>query len=187
MPSGNATWFRWSDWQLVGRTHFPAVHTPPLQSLLEAHAAPTPHCSQLPPQSTSLSLPFLSLSPHDAAAARTPPVHTPEAQSLPAPHFWPSAHVSQPPPQSTSDSAAFRLASLHEELSAPAPPRGGRATRATLSRRAPSAARRGAAARRRGSRDARLPAPSSYRQASFDRRGCAQAPDCQFTEHDVPP
>jgi hypothetical protein len=90
------------------------VHTPLEQSLAPPHALPVAHLAQLvPPQSTSLSPPFLTLSEHVAAWHR-PPVQTPLWQSEPPPHALPAAHLLvHEPPQSVSASLPFLTPSLH--------------------------------------------------------------------------
>jgi hypothetical protein len=60
-----------------------------------------------PPQSTSLSLPFLTLSVH-VSAWQTLPVQTSLTQSVAAPHAFPGPQgVQLCPPQSTSLSVPF--------------------------------------------------------------------------------
>ena len=74
---------------------------------------PVAHVGQVPPpQSTSLSVPFLTESVH-VAALQWPPVHTPLWQSLATKHCLPAAQVGHvPPPQSTSLSVPFLTASV---------------------------------------------------------------------------
>jgi hypothetical protein len=95
--------------------HFPLVQMPETQSAGAAQIFPLAHLvAQLPPQSTSDSLPFLAASVHVAAAQR-PPVHAPPVQSVwtvQSNPFAQSAHV--PPPQSTSVSKPFFTASLQD-------------------------------------------------------------------------
>jgi hypothetical protein len=63
-----------------------AWHTPLAQSAFTLHAPPFAQGAQTaPPQSTSVSLPFLTMSAHDGAW-HTPPVHTPVVQSAPIEH-----------------------------------------------------------------------------------------------------
>jgi hypothetical protein len=70
----------------------------------------------LPPQSTSVSWPFLTLSKHEAPVAwQMPPPQDPLEQSALARQPLPSAQVGQvPPPQSTSVSLPFFWLSMHE-------------------------------------------------------------------------
>src|SRR4051794_17518007 len=94
----------------VGAAHALPVHTPlwqsvpPVQPLLVGHLGQDP-----PPQSVSVSVPFLTPSPQ-VGVWQTLPVHTPLAQSLspehafPLPHFFAGAHD---PPQSVSVSVPF--------------------------------------------------------------------------------
>jgi hypothetical protein len=81
----------------------PELHTPVWQSLPELHILPPAQGRQdKPPQSTSLSVPFLTPSEQLAGAQRNIR-QTPLAQSLPVLHTLKSpqgGHV--PPPQSTS-------------------------------------------------------------------------------------
>src|SRR5215210_155571 len=53
------------------------------QSASRKHALPLPHWGQLPPQSTSVSVPFLIASVQDEAATQAPFVQMPEGQTLP--------------------------------------------------------------------------------------------------------
>ena len=70
--------------------------------------------AQGPPQSTSVSVAFLTASLH-VGAAQTPPEQTSLWQSEPAVQVFPVAQGAQlGPPQSTSDSAPFFNASLQE-------------------------------------------------------------------------
>ena len=62
--------------------HFPLVQMPETQSAGAAQIFPLAHLSgQPPPQSTSVSVPFLAVSVHVAVAQR-PPVHAPLVQSV---------------------------------------------------------------------------------------------------------
>ncbi len=91
----------------VGGWHV-SRHTPEPQSAPERHGAPSPHSAQdPPPQSIPVSLPFLTLSPHEGAAQIPLLGHTPEAQSLASRQCRPLAHGGQDPPQSTSVSEPF--------------------------------------------------------------------------------
>jgi hypothetical protein len=64
-----------------------------------------------PPQSTPLSLPFLTPSLHLGVWQVT--LQTPLVQSEASPHCSPSAHLLQLPPQSTSVSDPFLTPSGH--------------------------------------------------------------------------
>jgi hypothetical protein len=84
------------------------------QSLPPVHVLPVAHFEQVPPQSTSLSAPFLTAS-LQAAATHLLLVQTPLAQWLPALQVCPVVqrpHVDVPP-QSTSLSPPFRTRSVH--------------------------------------------------------------------------
>ncbi len=86
------------------------VQTPLVQSLLAAQLLLAAHAGHpSPPQSRSVSVPFLTRSAGtQVGTAQRPLVHTPLAQSVPASHILPSAHGEQPgPPQSRSVSAPF--------------------------------------------------------------------------------
>ena len=68
------------------------------QSVLAVHPLPAVHAPHpTPPQSTSVSVPFFTLSVQDAAA-HAPSWHTPELQSLLFAHCLPVAHAPQPVP-----------------------------------------------------------------------------------------
>ena len=73
-----------------------------------------PHFGHDPPQSTSLSVPFLVESAH-VAAWQVPLPHTRLAQSEGPPHPCPAPHAGHvAPPQSTSLSDPFLVWSEHE-------------------------------------------------------------------------
>jgi hypothetical protein len=98
--------------------HVPLTHAEAEQSLFVPQPLPTAQFAvQVPPQSTSVSFPFLTPSVHVAATHLPPLEHLPlagSAQSVFALQFLPTAHVGpQPPPQSTSVSVPFRLPSPH--------------------------------------------------------------------------
>jgi hypothetical protein len=84
------------------------THGPEEQSVFARHALPVEHAEHgaPPPQSTSVSLPFFTLSLQVAARhvfpPRKPPWQAALWQSLAEEHALPSAHFGQPPPQSTS-------------------------------------------------------------------------------------
>src|SRR3569623_2289910 len=69
-----------------------------------------------PPQSTSVSVPFSTMSVQDGTAQVlvVVPLQTPLVQSVAAPHFLPLAHLGQAPPQFRSVSVPFWTASGHE-------------------------------------------------------------------------
>jgi hypothetical protein len=78
-----------------------------VQSPLAEQALLVPHGPQVgPPQSTSVSAPFLTLSVQ-LGAWHVPPAHEPLAQSVPSVHVAPTAQGEQPGPQSTSASLPF--------------------------------------------------------------------------------
>jgi len=71
--------------------------------------------AQEPPQSTSVSVPFSTVSVHDGTAqVLGVPLHTRLAQSVAAAHFLPLAQAGQVPPQLRSVSVPFCTASVHE-------------------------------------------------------------------------
>src|SRR5439155_7797199 len=85
--------------QLVG-TQRP-VQLPLWQSTARAQLLPSTHLGQLPPQSTSLSLPFFTPS-LQVGAAQCARQHTPLWQSSSTAQLAPVAQAAQtPPPQST--------------------------------------------------------------------------------------
>jgi hypothetical protein len=88
------------------------VHTRLAQSLFTAQAASVGHPGQPPPQSMSVSVPFLKPSVQPAFA-HTLPLQNVVVQSLPRLHALPTAHlVVQLPPQSTSVSLPFLTRSV---------------------------------------------------------------------------
>jgi hypothetical protein len=100
----------------VGAAHAPPVQTPLVQ--LAPAPAPLPHRLPVaqgghePPQSTSVSVLFFTMSAQ-FAAAHTPFTQTPFTQSAATPHAWPSGHFlfagepAHEPPQSTAVSLPF--------------------------------------------------------------------------------
>src|SRR5215207_2223311 len=58
-------------------------HEPLWQSASAKHVLPLPHWGQVPPQSKSVSVPFLIASVQDEAATQAPFVQMPEGQTLP--------------------------------------------------------------------------------------------------------
>jgi hypothetical protein len=100
----------------VGAWHSPPMQFPPWQSVPSRQALLAAQAGQpesAPPQSTSVSVPFRTLSVH-VRAAQAPPTQTRLAQSPPALHFWAVAQPAQGPPQSTSVSVLFFTASTHD-------------------------------------------------------------------------
>jgi hypothetical protein len=91
------------------------VHTPLWQSLPAEHVLPAAHLPQeAPPQSMSVSVPFLTVSPHVGTWHFFGlPEQTPLWQSPPTLHVLPFAHELHPPPQSMSVSVPFLTVSLH--------------------------------------------------------------------------
>jgi hypothetical protein len=97
-----------------GGAHAIAVQTPLAQSVAIAHAFVSEHSGQEPPpQSTSVSAPFFTMS-WQLGAWQMPPVHTPWLQSVPVAHVLPSGQAwGHPPPQSMPASIPFLAPSLH--------------------------------------------------------------------------
>src|SRR6185503_21083953 len=92
----------------VAARHLKSVpQTELTQSPFVVQTRPALHFGQVdPPQSTSVSLPFMTPSEHDAAV-QTLFVHRLLVQSAFALHAWPLGHFGQLPPQSTADSEPF--------------------------------------------------------------------------------
>jgi hypothetical protein len=110
-------------WHSIARVHVSPItlrHTIAIgsqyalrQSAPTRHVLPVSHGSQPPPQSTSVSIPFCTMSLH-VGAWHIPPVHTPLAQSPAIRHIWPGAQSAMhEPPQSISVSVPFFTMSLH--------------------------------------------------------------------------
>lgn len=80
-----------------------------VQSLADVHFLPSVHLPQVPPQSTSVSTPFCTLSEHDAVWHLSgDPEHTRLTQSLATTQVLVAAQVGHtPPPQSMSVSLPF--------------------------------------------------------------------------------
>jgi hypothetical protein len=100
--------FRTTSEQL-GAWHFcgEPVHTLLMQSVGTLQPPPAGHLAQLPPQSTSVSRPFMVPS-LQLGALHTLPVQTPDVQSVPAAHARVTSHFGHAaPPQSTSVSRPF--------------------------------------------------------------------------------
>src|SRR5436190_2068546 len=88
-------------------THTFAVQTPVTQAPATLQVLVAAHLVHEPPQSLSVSLPFLTLSLH-CGAAQVPAVQTPLSQSAPTEHLLPGTHGLQvAPPQSRSVSLPF--------------------------------------------------------------------------------
>lgn len=83
------------------------------QSWLTEHELSSEQLLHEPPQSISVSLPFLMLSLH-VGAVQILPTHFALAQSEPFVHVLPVAQLEHPPPQSTSVSFPFMILSVHE-------------------------------------------------------------------------
>jgi hypothetical protein len=88
--------------------------TPLWQSVLTLQKPPTGHLAHVPPpQSTSVSAPFLTTSVQ-LGDWQMAPMHTPLWQSPPVAHVLPAAHLPQlAPPQSVSVSVPFFTLSPH--------------------------------------------------------------------------
>jgi hypothetical protein len=82
----------------AGLLHTEASHEPLLQSASCVQCSLSGHLSQLPPQSTSVSLPLVKPSLQVGAASHTPASHRPLSQSVGAVQLAPSAHTGQSPP-----------------------------------------------------------------------------------------
>jgi len=69
-----------------------------------------------PPQSRSVSVPFITVSVHEGTAhvLVVVPLQTLLVQSVAAAHFFPLAHAGQVPPQFRSVSVPFWIASVHD-------------------------------------------------------------------------
>jgi hypothetical protein len=91
----------------------PLLQRPEPQSPLPVHILPLLHFGQLrPPQSTSVSVPFLTPS-EQLGAWHLPTVHTLLWQSEPLVHILPDGHAGHvPPPQSMSVSMPFLTPSV---------------------------------------------------------------------------
>ncbi len=94
------------------------------QSALTPQVLPLAHlAAQLPPQSTSLSLPFLIPSLQVGSAVQSPATQLVLVQSVPARHDLPLAQsAAQLPPQSMSVSVPFLMPSEHETTAPPQTP-----------------------------------------------------------------
>jgi hypothetical protein len=93
-------------------THVEPQQPAPAQSVPARQALPSAHVGQPPPpQSTSVSVPFFTVSEH-VAAWQTRPVHTPLSQSAATAHARLAAHGVHEPPQSTSVSVPSFILSV---------------------------------------------------------------------------
>src|SRR5436190_1490199 len=97
----------------VGGAQVPPTHDRLAQSPPPLHVLPARQAAQAPPQSTSDSEPFFSLSSHAGAAQRfVVALHTWLMQSVVTAQVLPSGQAPQPaPPQSTSVSVPFLMVS----------------------------------------------------------------------------
>ncbi len=95
--------------------HAPFAQLPPAQSLSTLQAWPGEQVGQaLPPQSLSVSAPFLILSEH-VGCEQVPLAQTPLSQSVACTHLSPGVQGEQPPPpQSTSVSLPDWTPSVQE-------------------------------------------------------------------------
>jgi hypothetical protein len=93
--------------QLAAKRHVLLSQRLPAQSASEAHCPPAAQPGQVPPQSTSVSLPFFTVSVH-VGATHFDAVQTPDAQSSgPAQARLSPQCIGHDPPQSTSVSLPF--------------------------------------------------------------------------------
>lgn len=93
--------------------HTPARQFFVAQSVPEEQSLPLgQRAHRVPPQSTSVSVPFFAPSVHDAGA-HTPVEHEPLAHSVPDRHAMP-VHLRHGPPQSVPVSVPFWMPSLHD-------------------------------------------------------------------------
>jgi hypothetical protein len=105
----------------VGARQIPFTHTSFAQSAGTRHVSPVGHPAQTgPPQSTSVSPPFLTPS-MQLGGTHLPDWQLSLMQSLPTPHESPFGHAGAPsligelePPQSTSVSLSFLTPSVGE-------------------------------------------------------------------------
>src|SRR5204863_7298694 len=90
------------------------MQEPLVQSMPVTHVLPGAQCGQLPPpQSMSVSVPFLMLSMQfGVAVEQIPPAHGGIWQSGSMLHIFPGGHGGQFPPQSTSVSIPFFMPSV---------------------------------------------------------------------------
>src|SRR5262245_51607862 len=86
-----------------GSSHLLFTHSLVVQSWLSVQPERTPLGGRpMPPQSTSVSIPFCAVSLH-VGLAHVPPTQVALRQSLPTLQAWPTAHDKHaPPPQSLS-------------------------------------------------------------------------------------
>jgi hypothetical protein len=106
----------------VAPAQWPLKQAPEAQSPGTLQGCVSPHFFvQLPPQSTSLSLPFFTMSVHEGIA-HTPCVQTSDAHCEAIAQVEPLAHGAQSPPQSTSPSLPLRMWSLQVGAAQKPPP-----------------------------------------------------------------
>jgi len=104
----------WKVKSWLGHLQRPPLHELVWQSPFATQVAPSPQAPQLgPPQSTSLSPPFLTPSEH-VGAWQTPLTHTPLWPSPPLEQPPPVPHAAHGPPQSMPVSPPFCAPSLHD-------------------------------------------------------------------------
>jgi hypothetical protein len=100
--------------QLAAGRHVLLSQILPAQSTFEAHRRPAAQPGQAPPQSTSVSLPFFTVSVH-VGAMHFDAAHTPDAQSSGTAQARLSPQrVVHELPQSTSVSLPFFTESMHD-------------------------------------------------------------------------
>jgi hypothetical protein len=88
--------------------------TPDAQSVETTHSRPSAQGGHVPPQSTSVSVPFMELFAHEPFRQNPSMQRAPVSQSAVIRHFFPLVHTTQvPPPQSVSVSAPFSAPSPH--------------------------------------------------------------------------
>jgi hypothetical protein len=104
----------WTPSKHEGFKHVAFTHTLDAQSCATPQARPVPHAWHVPPpQSTSVSVPFLIPSKHEGAWQM--PIQAPDVQSEPVRQVTPFAHGGHvPPPQSIPVSLPFKTPSEHE-------------------------------------------------------------------------
>jgi hypothetical protein len=99
----------------TGVAQVPAEQNIDVQSVATPHISPSAHGMHIvPPQSTSVSVPFIVPSVHVGSGWQVPPVQMSVVQSPLPPHMSPGVQVGpHVPPQSTSDSVPFIIPSVH--------------------------------------------------------------------------
>src|SRR5258708_23809985 len=105
--TGTLTMPRGQAWQTVAQL-------PLVQSASTRQWPPAKHLVHIPPQSTSVSVPFTALS-LQLTISQTWSAHVPLAQSASTAHPWPSTHFGHVVlPQSLSVSSPFCTPSVHD-------------------------------------------------------------------------